>query len=142
MILVHTDSVKVETKDEFNVVDITDKLQEITKKSKVNNGIMNVFLPGATGAIVINQYEKSLIKDYKVVIQDIVKDGLPYEHYGNARSHIRSLVLSPSVSVPIRDGKIELGTWQSILMIELDIRPRNRKINVTIVGSIKLQEEF
>ena len=140
--LVHTDSVKVETKGEFNVVDITDKLQEITKKSKVNNGIMNVFLPGATGAIVINQYEKSLIKDYKAVIQDIVKDGLPYEHYGNARSHIRSLVLSPSVSVPIRDGKIELGTWQSILMIELDIRPRNRKINVTIVGSIKLQEEF
>ena len=140
--LVHTDSVKVETKGEFNVVDITDQLQEITKKSKVNNGIMNVFLPGATGAIVINQYEKSLIKDYKAVIQDIVKDGLPYEHYGNARSHIRSLVLSPSVSVPIRDGKIELGTWQSILMIELDIRPRNRKINVTIVGSIKLQEEF
>lgn len=140
--LVHTDSVKVETKGEFNVVDITDELQEITKKSKVNNGIMNVFLPGATGAIVINQYEKSLIKDYKAVIQDIVKDGLPYEHYGNARSHIRSLVLSPSVSVPIRDGKIEIGTWQSILMIELDIRPRNRKINVTIVGSIKLQEEF
>ena len=142
VLLVHTDIVEVKTKGEFDFVDITHHLQDIAKNSKVNNGTMNVFLPGATGAIAINQHEEHLIKDYKVVLKEMVKDDLPYQHYGNARSHVRSLVLNPSVTVPIRNGKVDIGTWQSVMVVELDSRPRNRKVSVTIVGSIKLQEEF
>ncbi len=140
--IVHTDSIKIKTEGEFDIIDLTDKVKKIVDKSKVNNGILNVYSPGATGCVVINQNEENLKEDYKATIEHLVKKDLPFKHYENARSHVRSMVLSPTASVPIRENKLKLGTWQAIMFIELDTRPRNRNIEITALGSIKLQEEF
>lgn len=140
--IVHTDVVEVTTKTEFDFVDVTEALKEIVVKSKVHNGIVNVFLPGATGAIILNQKEENLIKEYRAAIEATVKDDLKDAHFGNAKSHARAFFLNQSLTIPIREKKIDIGVWQSIMLLELDTRPRTRRLSVTIIGSIKLQEEF
>ncbi|MFN3551216.1 MAG: secondary thiamine-phosphate synthase enzyme YjbQ, partial [Endomicrobiia bacterium] len=115
-------------------------LQEILKKSQVYDGMMLVFVPGATGSVTTIEYEKELIKDTKELFYDLVKEEKQYYHdtthfHGNATSHLRATLVGPSLVIPITEGKLHLGVWQQVVFIDFDNRERNREIIVKIIGS-------
>jgi secondary thiamine-phosphate synthase enzyme len=129
----------IKTKGFIDIIDITDKVQEIVKKSKVEDGICVIFCPGSTGAITTIEFEDGAIADLKRILDEIAPMGDHYEHckkWGdcNGYAHIRSALLKPSLSVPIESGELILGTWQQLVFIDFDNRPRKREIIVKIVG--------
>lgn len=116
-----------------DLVDITGQVQGAVDKSGVKEGICLVFVPGATGAIVINESEPSLMEDFRKILEELVPEG-GYKHPHNAHSHIRSLLLGPGETVPVREGKLVLGTWQSIFLANLDTGARERRVVVKVLG--------
>ncbi|MHA1237728.1 MAG: secondary thiamine-phosphate synthase enzyme YjbQ [Candidatus Odinarchaeia archaeon] len=131
---VYTDSFKFNTAGEIQIINITQEVEEIVKKSGIKTGIAVVYAPHATGIIGLTEYESALIKDIKNLLETLVPKNKEYSHPGNAHSHLRSLLISPSEVVPVIRGELTLGTWQSIIWVETDYRPRTRKIIVTVIG--------
>jgi secondary thiamine-phosphate synthase enzyme len=136
---VYFDEVNVETNGEVDIVDITDDVQKILSKSKIKDGIACIFVPGSTGAVTTIEYEPGLLKDLPRALQKIAPKGEHYDHHetwhdDNGHSHVRASIMGPSLTVPIKNGKILHGTWQQIVFVELDTRPRDRTISVQIVG--------
>ena len=126
--------IEVKTSKEFEIVDITHSIEEIVKESGVKEGIAVIFTKHTTTSLIINENEPRLLRDIERLFKWLVpKDGR-YAHNSidrNAHSHLRAILMNPSLTVPIEDGKLFLGTWQSILFIELD-GPRIRKVLVKI----------
>ena len=124
----------------FNdIIDITDKVSEIVAKSKIKDGICLISCPGSTCGITTLEYESGLIEDLKKVLEKIAPMNSDYEHckkWGdcNGFSHVRSALLKPFLTVPIEDGKLVLGTWQQVVFIDFDNRPREREILVKIIS--------
>ena len=136
---VHYDEINVETNGEVDMIDITRDIQNIADKSKIKNGIVCVFVPGSTGTVTTIEYEPGLMKDLPRALQKIAPKGEHYDHHetwhdDNGHSHVRSSLMGPSITIPIKSGKLIHGTWQQIVFVELDTRPRNRNIIVQIVG--------
>jgi secondary thiamine-phosphate synthase enzyme len=136
---VYFDELKVETNGEVDIVDITDDVQKIASKSKIKNGIACIFISGSTGAITTIEYEPGLMKDFPRALQKIAPKGEHYDHHetwhdDNGHSHVRASIMGPSITIPVKNGKILHGTWQQIVFLELDTRPRDRTISVQIVG--------
>jgi secondary thiamine-phosphate synthase enzyme len=134
-----TEYIKLSTKGNIDIIDITDELKKILIQSKVDDGILIVFVPGATGAVATIECEEGLIKDTKELFLDLVKEDKKYYHnlshtLGNATSHLRATLLSPSLTIPIVDGELTLGVWQQVVFIDFDNRPRQRKLIVKIIG--------
>ena len=125
------------TSKKQELIDITDKVSNIIKKSKIKNGICSVFTAHATAAIIINEnYDPNICLDLLDALNKLVPRGI-WRHDridGNADAHIKSAILGPSETIPIKNGKLQLGQWQSIMMAELDGPRSNRKIIVTIIG--------
>ncbi len=122
------------TKKEFEIIDITPKINEIIKKSNINEGIVIIFTKHTTTALIINENESRLLKDIEELFKKIIPKGKGYAHDSidnNAHSHLRSILMNPSLVIPIENGKLALGTWQSVLFIELD-GPRRRKILIKL----------
>jgi secondary thiamine-phosphate synthase enzyme len=129
----------IRTKGFNDIIDITDKVSEIVEKSKIKDGICLISCPGATVGITTIEAEPNLIEDFKEFLEKMVPSDRPYHHdetWGdkNAFSHIRSALIKPFLTVPIEDGKLILGTWQQIVLIDFDNRPREREIIVKIIG--------
>ena len=126
------------TSKKQELIDITDKVNSILKKSKVKSGICNVFTAHATAAIIINEnYDPNICLDLLDALNKLVPAGI-WRHDkidGNADAHIKSAILGPCETMPIKNGKLQLGQWQSVMMAELDGPRSNRKIIVTIVGN-------
>ena len=136
---VHSGQFEISTKVENDILDITSNVAKIVTESKIENGIVCVFIAGSTGAITTIEFEPGLLKDIPDALERMMPKEITYEHHlrwqdGNGHSHVRAAVLGPSLSVPINSGMMILGTWQQIVFLELDARPRNRKIHVQIVG--------
>lgn len=136
---VYYDEINIETRGEVDIVDITDNIQNIAKKSKIKNGIVCVFVPGSTGSITTIEYEPGLMKDLPRALQKIAPKGEHYDHHetwndDNGHSHVRASLVGPSITIPIKNGNLIHGTWQQIVFVELDTSPRNRDISVQIVG--------
>lgn len=130
-----TDSFNLKTSGEFDFKDITTEIDQIVQKSGIQNGIALVFAGHSTGVIVITENEHRLRKDIKEFLQQLIPStGKNYHHSSNAFAHLRSMFLTPSKVIPVGNGKIALGTWQSILWIEADQRARNRKVEVYVIG--------
>jgi len=128
----------VSTSKKYDMVDVTDKVKEIVKKSKINDGIVNVYVTHATAAIVINEnYDPNVCTDVLNALDKLVPEGrwLHDRVDGNAASHIKASILGPSETVPVREGKLQLGTWQSIMLVELDGPRSNRRVVVSVVGA-------
>ncbi|ASJ17589.1 hypothetical protein A3L04_06165 [Thermococcus chitonophagus] len=128
------DVIKITTSKEFEVVDITGKVREIVRKSGIENGIVVVFTRHTTTGIIINENESGLISDLEKTIEKLIPKGAGYTHDridNNAHSHLRAIILGSSVAIPVENGRLALGTWQSILFIELD-GPRTREIYVKV----------
>ena len=136
---VYCDEIDVETGGEVDIIDITQDAQKIVNKSKIKNGIACIFVPGSTGSITTIEYEPGLMKDFPRTLQKIAPKGEHYDHHetwhdDNGHSHVRASLIGPSITVPIKDGKLLHGTWQQIVFVELDTSPRTRNIMVQIVG--------
>ena len=136
---VETKKIAFSTQGEVQIMDITGMVQKAVSESKSTNGIVTVFVPGATGAITTIEYEPGLLKDLPRILDRISPKDMDYEHElrwhdGNGHSHCRASVLGPSLTVPFSQKKLMLGTWQQIVFLELDVRPRNRNVILQIIG--------
>ncbi len=126
--------INVHTRDRIDFIDITSKISELVKD--VKEGIAFVFVKHTTCAIFVNENEPGLLDDLKNVLAELVPENKDYKHNvvdANATAHLRSILLKPFCIIPIKSGKLCLGTWQKVFLAELD-GPRNRKVIVFIVG--------
>jgi len=123
----------VSTQDRYQLIDITDKVEEIVRKGRVKGGLCLVFVPHSTAAIILTENEKGLLDDWLLVLKRLVS-GLDFKHNridNNADSHILSGLLGQGKTLAIEDGKLVRGTWQQIFLAELD-GPRERKVTIKI----------
>ena len=136
-------SLKIDSNSNFQIIDITRDIVAILNdfnkddETQMNNGIVNIFTKHSTSAISVNENEKGLLSDFEKVLKDVVKEKDNYKHDfidNNAASHIRAFLLGSSETIPIVDGRLDLGTWQSIFFIELDGPRRSRTIDLTFIG--------
>ncbi|MFA4647113.1 secondary thiamine-phosphate synthase enzyme YjbQ [Pyrococcus kukulkanii] len=128
------DVVRVTTSKEIEIIDITEKIREIVGKSGVEDGIVVVFTRHTTAGIIINENESGLISDLEKTLEKLIPKGAGYSHDrvdNNAHSHLRAIILGSSVVIPVENGRLALGTWQSVLFVELD-GPRTREIYVKV----------
>jgi secondary thiamine-phosphate synthase enzyme len=127
-------SVSFSTEGEIEFVDLSDKVQEAVAKSGVRNGLAHVFAPHATGILILTENEYGLLEDIKQFLERLVPKNANYDHPSNAHSHLRSVLLPPDKTLPIIDGRVEYGTWQSLMFVETDVHPRKRTVIIQIVG--------
>lgn len=127
------------TRGEVEIVDITEKVNGSLRESEITDGIVTIFVPGATGAITTIEYEPGLLSDLPRAMERLFPKGIEYEHEyrwhdGNGHSHIRASFLGPSLTVPFSDQTMMLGTWQQVVFVELDNKRRSRRIILQILG--------
>jgi len=132
MVFMYKAEMEVDTKYNSGI-DITQKIRDVASKAVVKNGICHIFLLGTTAGLMLNEYDKFLAEDFKRFFS-MFDEKSHYNHPDNAFSHLRANLLSAEKTVPLVDGKLVLGEWQSLLLWEFDIKPRKRKLIVTIVG--------
>jgi secondary thiamine-phosphate synthase enzyme len=131
---VYNESLRLSTQGEIEFIDLSDKVQEAVRKSGVRNGLAHVFAPHATGVLVLTEYEPSLEEDIRGLLEKLVPRRAGYQHPSNAHAHLRSLLFSPDKTLPVIDGRVILGTWQSLLFIETDVHPRQRTVIIQVIG--------
>ncbi len=137
--MVEDKEISIKTKGFCDIIDVTREVSDIVSKSKIENGIATIFCPHSTAGITTIEYEKGVLTDFKELIEKVIPQNKTYHHDktwgdGNGFSHLRASLLGPSLSVPISDKKLILGTWQQIVFCDFDNRPRERKIQIKIVG--------
>ena len=131
---VKTNSIKINTSKNFEIIDITSKINELIC---ISEGIISIFSNHSTSAIVVNENEQGLLKDMEFTLSNLITDEYSYSHDridNNAKSHLKSFLLSSSECLPVKNGKLDLGTWQSVFFVELDGPRRSRTITLTMVG--------
>ena len=131
---VKTNYIKINTSKSFEIIDITSKINDLID---INDGIISIFSKHSTSAIVVNENESGLLRDIQFTMDNLISDKFSYQHDridNNARSHLKSFILSSSECLPIKNGKLDLGTWQSVFFVELDGPRHNRTITLTMVG--------
>ena len=122
------------TNKNFEIIDITSM---INQEIDIDSGIVNVFSKHSTSAIVVNENESGLLADLELLLDDLVSDKHSWQHDNidnNAKSHLKSFLLSSSETIPITHGKLDLGTWQSVFFIELDGPRKNRTVNLKFIS--------
>ena len=122
------------TKGEIEFIDLTDKVQEAVSKSGIKNGIVHVFAPHATGILILTESEYGLLNDIKTLLEKLIPKHGAYSHPSNAHAHLRSMLLPPDKTLPVIDGRVEFGTWQSLIFVETDVHPRRRTIIMQVMG--------
>lgn len=136
---VATRFIGLETKGDCDIKDITGEVRGELRKTAMKQGIVTVFVPGATGGVTTVEFEGGLLKDLKEMFDSVAPEGKRYYHDlkwhdGNGHSHVRASLLGPSLTVPFSDGELILGTWQQIVFIDFDVRSRSREIVLQFVG--------
>ena len=126
-----------ESNKRVEIIDITHDINDMLNKCKIKEGLANIFARHSTAGIVINENESGLVKDFQNTIESLIPENNNYLHDridNNADSHIRSFFIGSSETVPVENGSLSLGTWQSVFFVELD-GPRNRKFVITVMGN-------
>jgi len=134
-----SETIYLNTKGFSDILDITHHVDGIVGRSGIENGLVTVFCSGSTGAITTIEYESGVLRDLQKAIEKIAPSNIPYEHDkrwgdGNGFSHVRAALMKPSLTIPLMQGKLTLGTWQQIVFIDFDNRKRNRNILVHVIG--------
>ncbi len=122
------------TKGEIQFVDLSNTVQEAVTKSGVRNGLVHVFAPHATGVLVLTENDGALLDDIKRFLETLVPRNGEFEHPSNAHSHLRSMLLPPDKTLPVLEGRVQFGTWQSLMFVETDVYPRRRSILIQVLG--------
>ncbi|MGZ4864608.1 MAG: secondary thiamine-phosphate synthase enzyme YjbQ [Halobacteriota archaeon] len=131
--------IQLDTLGGVQIIDITSQVEELLTKSDLKDGLVTVFVPGSTATVTTIEYEPGLIADIEKALERIAPKNGHYEHDqrwhdGNGHSHVRAAFLKPSVAIPFLNKTLMLGTWQQLVFIELDVRPRNRTVVVHLIG--------
>jgi len=134
-----TKSFKIKTKGNTDILDITSEVQKIIKNSNLKEGQATVFVPGSTAGITTIEYEPGLLKDLPRAFERIAPENMEYAHHltwgdHNGHAHIRAALLGASKTFPFSEGDLILGTWQQIILVDFDERPRSREVVVQIIG--------
>lgn len=137
--MIVTGSISIQTRGECDIVDITPQVAKQVAESGVNSGTVTVFVPGSTAGVTTIEYESGLVADLKRLWDRIVPRDIHYDHDrrwgdGNGHSHVRASMLGPSLVVPFTGGRLILGTWQQIILVDFDNRPRSRRAVLQIMG--------
>ena len=138
--MVKTIRIKVKTKGNCDVINLTDRVQDALAESQITEGAVTLFNIGSTAGITTTEYEPGLVNyDIEAAFEKIAPQNVRYEHEetwhdDNGHAHVRASLLGPSLTVPIVDGKLTLGTWQQIILVDFDTRPRNRTIICQMTG--------
>ncbi len=137
--MIHSGTIALNTRGFSDILDITDQVGEVTDRSGIKNGLVTVFCAGSTGAVTTIEYETGVLRDLQKAIERVAPSDTPYEHDrrwgdGNGFSHVRAALMKPSVTIPLIDGRLALGTWQQIVFIDFDNKKRERKILVHLIG--------
>jgi len=132
--MVFTKSLTIKTKNPGDIVDLTPLVTQVVRESKVRNGIVHIFAPHATGVFALTELESNLIEDIKRLLETITPQGKGWKHPANAHSHLRSMLLPPDHTLPVRDGMPITGTWQSLFFIESGLSGRHVRIEITVIG--------
>jgi secondary thiamine-phosphate synthase enzyme len=139
MLIIHADSIKVQTDGFADCRDITPDLEQCLKESRIREGLLTVMVSGSTGAVTTIENEPGAIEDLKKALDRIAPPDIEYAHNlrwgdGNGFSHVRAALMKPSLSIPVSGGKLSLGTWQQVVFLDFDNRPRSRSLVVQILG--------
>ena len=139
--MVYTGYVELSTRGHADMHDITPQVEQILADCEVQMGTVTLFTPSSTSAITTIEFESGALDDLRRALDEIAPPNRDYRHNlrwgdGNGHAHLRSALLGPSLTVPIVDGRLILGTWQQILFIDFDIRPRRRRLVVQIIGEL------
>jgi len=134
-----TKKVKLSTKGDTDIVNITPEAASAVLSTELKNGSVTIFVPGSTGGITTVEYEPGLVEDLKALFEKIAPKSAPYQHNirwqdGNGYGHVRASLLGPGITVPFINGKMSLGKWQQIIFIDFDNRPREREIILQMIG--------
>jgi len=136
---VHTERLRLQTAGDGDIIDITEAVAGCVYQSGLHDGIVTIFVPGSTAGLTTVEYEPGLVKDLQELFDRIAPRGPVYHHDarwgdGNGYSHVRASLLGPSLTVPFVAGAMTLGTWQQIILIDMDNRSRRREIVVQVMG--------
>jgi secondary thiamine-phosphate synthase enzyme len=134
-----TDSIELSSQGHADVIDISGQVEQIVRKSELKSGTTTIFCPSATSALTTLEYESGCVSDLQRLFNEIVNSNRDYAHNarwgdGNGHSHIRAALLGPSLTVPFVDGRLTLGTWQQIVYVDFDNKPRQRRLVVQLIG--------
>ena len=136
---VKTGSISLSTKSDIDIHDITDAIANIVSSSGLKAGTVTVFCPSSTSALTTIEYESGAVSDLKRLFDEIIPQNREYAHNarwhdGNGHSHVRASLLGPSLTVPFVEGKLTLGTWQQVIYVDFDNKPRRRELVLQIIG--------
>jgi secondary thiamine-phosphate synthase enzyme len=133
-------TIQIGTHGEGEIVDITGEVRQAVAESSVREGLVNVFVTGSTAAVTTIEYEEGVLSDLKRALSVLAPDTIPYAHDsrwgdGNGRSHVKASIVGPSITIPVTGGTPACGTWQQIVLLELDVRSaRTRTVICTVAG--------
>jgi secondary thiamine-phosphate synthase enzyme len=134
-----TKIIQIKSKGEMDIINITNQASAAIGESNIKNGIITVFVSGSTAAVTTSEYEPGLIYDFPAMLSRVAPKDIQYKHDntwhdGNGHSHVRASLLGPSLTIPIVEGNMSLGTWQQLILLELDTRARNRNVILQLIG--------
>lgn len=136
---VFTRTLTLDSRGRNEMIDITQAVGDVISAGSVDEGIVTVFVPGSTASVTTIEYEPGLIKDLPRAMERIAPSDIPYDHDarwgdGNGMSHVRASIMGPGIVVPFKNKMMMLGTWQQIVLIDYDVRPRARNVIVQVMG--------
>ncbi len=139
MVRVVSDSISVSTRGGDDMIDLTPEIEATLRRSELRNGTVTVFVSGSTAGISTIEFEPGLRRDLPEALERLAPRGARYRHDdtwhdGNGHSHVRATLLGPSLTIPFSGGRLLLGTWQQVVLVDFDNRPRNRSLAVQMIG--------
>jgi secondary thiamine-phosphate synthase enzyme len=137
-VAVHSGRLEFSTQGDGDVIDLTDGVERVVRSAGVEHGVVTVFVPGSTAAVTTMEFEPGGVHDLREALDRLIPREGEYEHNrlnhdSNSHAHMRAAIVGPSESVPIEDGRLATGTWQQLVLIDFDDRPRRRTVSVTVV---------
>jgi secondary thiamine-phosphate synthase enzyme len=137
--MIYQREIQLQTSQHGQMHNLTDEIAQVVGESRVRSGLVNIFNVGSTGAIGTIEFEPGLQQDLPAMLDKLMPPSRDYGHErawhdGNGHSHLQATMLGPSLTVPVKDGRLVLGTWQQVFHLECDIKPRRRTIAITVMG--------
>jgi secondary thiamine-phosphate synthase enzyme len=134
-----TEDITLQTHGDGDVLDLTARVSGVVSRSGVKSGLVAIAVVGSTAGITTIEYEPGLVADLRKAFERVAPAGVAYAHDqrwgdGNGHAHVRASLLGPSVTLPVVDGAVVLGTWQQVVLVDFDTRPRTRRVVVQVLG--------